>query len=293
MSNLTNNTSDLRSILAAVNALPEAGETPAAPVLQEKSNITPTKSQQTITPDSGYDGLSKVVVNKIPDEYVIPSGTKEIAANGSGIDVSSYAKVNVNVPTGGGGGGGGSYDPFLNGTLTSLDSSVTTVVDYCCRGQSKLTSVNLPNVKSIGSNVFYGCGALASIQAPVATSIGSYCFMNCSSLQEVNFPLVTSLSTGMFQRCTGLKKADLGAVKSTSSTAFQVCSALETVIFRRADAIVPLANVNIFASSGVEAGTGYVYVPRALVDTYKAATNWSTYANQIRAIEDYPAITGG
>ena len=25
----------------------------------------------------------------------------------------------------------------------------------------------------------------------------------------------------------------------------------------------------------------------ALVDSYKAATNWSTYADQIRALEDY------
>lgn len=290
MSNLTNNTSELRDILAAVNELPEAGGTP---VLQEKSNITPTKSQQTITPDSGYDGLSKVIVNKIPDAYVIPSGTKEITANGSGIDVANYAKVNVNVESSGGGGGDGGCDAFLNGSLTSLDSDVTKIVDYVCRGQSNLTSANLPNVTSIGSNCFYGCSKLASIHAPKVTSVGSYTFMNCSSLVEVNFPLLTSLATGTFQRCTGLKKADLGSVKSTSSTAFQVCSSLETVILRKSDAIVPLANVNIFASSGVEAGTGYVYVPRALVNTYKAATNWSTYANQIRAIEDYPEITGG
>ena len=40
-------------------------------------------------------------------------------------------------------------------------------------------------------------------------------------------------------------------------------------------------------------GTGFVYVPAESVDTYKSATNWSTYAEQIRAIEDYPEITGG
>ena len=33
--------------------------------------------------------------------------------------------------------------------------------------------------------------------------------------------------------------------------------------------------------------TGYIYVPRALVDSYKSATNWSTYASQFRALEDY------
>lgn len=35
------------------------------------------------------------------------------------------------------------------------------------------------------------------------------------------------------------------------------------------------------------------YVPSTIVDGYKSETNWSTYAAQIRAIEDYPEICGG
>lgn len=38
---------------------------------------------------------------------------------------------------------------------------------------------------------------------------------------------------------------------------------------------------------------GYIYVPRDLIETYKVSTNWVTYANQLRAIEDYPEICGG
>lgn len=44
--------------------------------------------------------------------------------------------------------------------------------------------------------------------------------------------------------------------------------------------------------TAIASATGYIYVPQSLVDQYKAATNWATYANQIRAIEDYPEITG-
>lgn len=67
-----------------------------APKLQTKT-VTPTKSQQSVSPDSGYDALSGVTVNAIPDNYVIPTGTVDITANGTH-DVSGKASVNVNVP---------------------------------------------------------------------------------------------------------------------------------------------------------------------------------------------------
>ncbi len=73
--------------------VPTGGGTPT---LQAKT-ATPTTSQQVITADSGYDGLSQVTVNAIPSQYIVPSGNKAITANGNNIDVAEYATVSVNV----------------------------------------------------------------------------------------------------------------------------------------------------------------------------------------------------
>ena len=73
---------------------------------------------------------------------------------------------------------------------------------------------------------------------------------------------------------------------------FNSCTALNALILGHS-AVCPLKATTAFNNTPIAKGTGYIYVPRSLVDSYKTAENWSTFANQIRAIEDYPEVLEG
>ena len=113
------------------------------------------------------------------------------------------------------------------------------------------------------------------------------------NITEISNNRVTSIGNYTFQSCKSLTTADFPLVTSIGSYAFQSCTSLTTLILHKSDAICTLSSTNVFNSTAIKSGTGYIYVPSALVESYKSATNWSTYADQIRAIEDYPEITGG
>ena len=153
--------------------------------------------------------------------------------------------------------------------------------------QRTITEVNDNTVASIGEHAFYGCSDLTSVNLPLATSIGAYTFRYCLKLTSVNLPLATSIGAYAFSDCSDLTSVDLPLATSIGNYVFQYCSKLTSLIIRTTSQICSLFNAESFLRTPIASGTGYIYVPSALIEDYKAATNWSTYAAQFRALEDY------
>ena len=214
---------------------------------------------------------------------------------------ASYATAITNLPS------GGSGNPLLESidvsdftgttfnraasyiTDVTIPNSVTSIGSYAFQYYSSLTSVTIPSgVTSIGNYAFQSCSSLTSINIPSGvTSIGANTFDSCSSLTSVTIPSgVTSIGDRSF-KSSGLTNINIpSGVTSIEREAFNGCSSLQTVIV---NAITPptLGN-NVFNNTN----DCPIYVPAASVDTYKAASNWSTYASRIFAIEQVATVDG-
>lgn len=220
------------------------------------------------------------------------SGTEQIAwdsAKGFGDAVDAIS----------GGSGEDLLAARLSNTMTSYSSTeIKSVINYGFGFQTKLENVSLPNCAVLNKAAFYGCEALTELYLPELIRIENNTFRNCFSLTEFisadKFDSRIDIST--FEGCGKITKIDLHHVSKLgiSNHAF-ACASLVTLIIRNTDFVAPLMTTVAFGASTtpINQGTGYIYVPAAMVSAYKAATNWSTFADQIRAIEDYPEITGG
>lgn len=144
---------------------------------------------------------------------------------------------------------------------------------------------------TVGSNIRFAAEIIQrTISVPYVndriTSIPRNKFNACRQLPKVDFAKVSYIEGGAFNN-TGPGNGD-GSV------------GLVTVILRNTETVCALQGSGAFGGwCPVNKGLGYIYVPKTMADgsdgvtAYRNATNWSTYANQIRAIEDYPEICGG
>ena len=164
-------------------------------------------------------------------------------------------------------------DNLIEGTVTEyINDRITVVNTFSLASKTKMKMVDLPNV----------------------TTLNNQCLRYCTALTDVRVPKIKKILLLTFGNDTSLKCVNLHNLESIGSQAFFNCSSLYSVIIA-SDRLATAQKSDCFSSTPIASGTGYIYVPSALVGSYKSATNWSVYANQFRALEDYTVdgtITG-
>lgn len=181
----------------------------------------------------------------------------------------------------------------------TIDPAVTLMM-YTFEG------VGLPYLKLVGGENITSVNYLAlnaeqlvevdlSEFRPTAITEVRSAFQSCGSLQKldlggINTSNVTNMSS-LGNSCSVLKYVNLNGWSTDSVTnngsMFSFCSKLEAVVID-SPSVFRLTNANALSDSGIQRGTGFVYVPDNLVDEYKTATNWTTVADQIKPLSELP-----
>lgn len=177
---------------------------------------------------------------------------------------------------------------LIDRSLTNITIN-TNVGKYAFYGCTNLKSVViLDGVTVIGSNAFNGCSNLEYVKLPQSViTISSYAFGGCSKLQSVDLQNVTFFADNAFNSALLLKTLKVN-VKTTFGGNALRNSKIETLVLTNDK--MSILQGTLGTNTPITDGTGYIYVPGALLDDYKTATNWVTYADQFRAIEDYQEV---
>ena len=192
-------------------------------------------------------------------------------------------------------------------TIPLLDTNKVTDMGSMFYRCDKLTTIPLLDTSNVTnmSSMFYQCDKLTTIPL-LNTSKVIYMdrmFYQCSKLitiPQLNTSKVTSMDS-MFYQCYELQKIDITCYNlsdiSQSNETFRACCSLKQLIIREFTNYVLNSNAFTYChhlTGSVHATYNpkgakdcYIYVPREMYSTIVSATNWSTYASQIRALEDY------
>lgn len=234
------------------------------------------------------------------------------------MNIFDLAKARILV--GGGGCDHSMEDGLIQGTLEHyVNDRVTSIFVYKETGMSSfegtkafLKGVSMEKIEDIPANAFYMYWYLENIDFPNAKEVGHNAFEDCP-LINVNLPMVTKIGYSAFRSCDTLTRIVLPNATTFEDQVFYfsnwdnpVVIDLPKATMFGSDPFPTYTNAHVLLRNGTVANgvgnidengefEGYVYVPRALVDSYKTAGYWSIFANRIRALEDYTVdgtITG-
>jgi hypothetical protein len=134
-------------------------------------------------------------------------------------------------------------NPFFAG-FTNLKefraAGVTDLGNYTFRSVTTLALIDLPEVRSVGTNAFEGT-SITEVSLSKAETVGRSAFGGCTKLETVNLPNVTELGFSAFSRCANLTTVNLPRVTGIGTRTFDRCAKLETVSLSEAISIASYA----------------------------------------------------
>lgn len=181
--------------------------------------------------------------------------------------------------------GANAFEECYSLKSVSIQEGTTDIGPYAFSSCHSLESVRIPeSVSTLGSYAFRSCYSISSIVLPSGlTSINSGTFQGCCGLRSVQFPdVLTTVGNDSFRGCTSLVRIDLPATVATvGDSAFLNCTGVSEYHFRSTK---PPTLVSTSVFIGISSGC-VIYVPysedHSVLNAYRAATNWSTYAGRI------------
>lgn len=130
---------------------------------------------------------------------------------------------------------------------------------------------------------------MTAYESDTATKVGSNAFYQYTTLETATTSAYI-IEENAFYGCTNLTTVDLTDTTNAAqiaANAFSGCTKLTHLIIRSSTAGT-MSATSALSGTKIASGNGAIYVPTNLVSTYKAASNWSTYASQIYPISAYP-----
>lgn len=153
-----------------------------------------------------------------------------------------------------------------------------------CESLSNITIPNNNHITDIGKNAFYYCTSLSSINIPKGvTFIEENAFEFCEMLLDITIPNgVKYINASAFNGCYTLSTITFpNGLESIGNQAFFNCNEVICFDFTQLSSIPTLSSQNALGAVRTLRPDCEIRVPASLAEQWKAATNWTVYADYI------------
>ena len=281
-------------------------------------SVTIPSGVETLEEGTFYECLSLLNITIPKSVTYLSSGVFELCASLQSIILpdsitrigSDFGKCsslsNIIIPSGVTRIFGNTFQDCVSLSSITIPDTVTKISQYAFQGCASLSSITIPaGVTIIGDYAFQDCVSLSNITIPDnnhITSIGKYAFSGCRSLLDIiNTNQMTSIQESAFENCLSLSDITIpNGIQSIDQWAFLNCISLSSVTFPNGLATIGTAAFSLCeevtyydftqlssiptlsnqAFGGLPAGCE-IRVPASLETQWKAATNWTVYADHI------------